>query len=289
MPPDGASPLRFFASSRQIFAYALYGDSLHRRHSRIPGRNGSLPASLAETCGLGQQSVEIAPRALPAGSFAKAGPAGRPARSGGSSHSLPKADGAFSASGPRVRRMRQAARGQAVLTWERGRRAALEVPMEIVRLGVVEGPSEYSQDAVLEVVLQPSGVEGLHRHRLTAFFEMAVSTVRAFRAPSTLQEGAHRMAPSWQRSPQELMAVAISSWPFPPLPTFRMAARWTSGRAWWRCAASPPRAGRRRRGSSRTEQIVGVKGRLERAVLPPFLPMARSASAPRFDTRSRLC
>lgn len=83
--------------------------------------------------------------------------------------------------------------------------------MEIVRLGVVEGPSEYSQDAVLEVVLQPSGMEGLHRHRLTAFFEMAVSTVRAFRAPSTLQDGAHRMAPSWQRSPQELMAFAISS------------------------------------------------------------------------------
>lgn len=82
--------------------------------------------------------------------------------------------------------------------------------MEIVQLAVIEGPNEYSQDAVLAVDLRQGMWEGAHRHRLSAFHELVISMLRSFRAPGTHQESSPLGIP-WQRSAEELLAYAITA------------------------------------------------------------------------------
>lgn len=83
--------------------------------------------------------------------------------------------------------------------------------MEMVRLGVLEGPNAYSEDAVLEVDLRLEAGDDLRRHRMSAFYELVTATVREFRDPASRQEGMRPMAGSWQRTPEELLAYTISS------------------------------------------------------------------------------
>lgn len=83
--------------------------------------------------------------------------------------------------------------------------------MKLVRLAVIEGPNDYSEDAVAEVDVELEAGDDLRRHRLSAFYELVTATVREFRDPDSLQEGMRPMAGSWQRTPEELLAYTISS------------------------------------------------------------------------------
>lgn len=83
--------------------------------------------------------------------------------------------------------------------------------MEIARLGVVEGPSAYSEEAVLAVDLEPEAGDGSCRHRMSAFHELVVTAVRSVLDPGSLQEGSRPLPRPWRDSMEELIAFTISS------------------------------------------------------------------------------
>ncbi|NLC56219.1 MAG: hypothetical protein GX774_05215 [Armatimonadetes bacterium] len=82
--------------------------------------------------------------------------------------------------------------------------------MQIVRLAVLEGPNEFSEDAVLSVELQVEPGDDLRRHRMSAFHSLVTATIREFRDPDSAHDASRIMAASWQRTPEELIALTIA-------------------------------------------------------------------------------
>ena len=83
--------------------------------------------------------------------------------------------------------------------------------MEIARVGVVEGPSAYSDEAVLAIELAPEAGESACRHRMSAFHELVVTAVRSILDPGSLREGIRPLPRPWRDSLEELIAFTIRS------------------------------------------------------------------------------